>query len=99
MEYIDSVLIPYKLKHNFDKLYFIFDSAKCHTTPKVLNHLEKNNIEAIIVPPRFTNLIQPADVIRFSLLKGAYHGKNGLFQMTIRIQNIITCVLQVMLIV
>jgi hypothetical protein len=42
-------------------------------TPKVLNHLEKNNIEAIIVPPRFTNLIQPADVIRFSLLKDAYH--------------------------
>ena len=73
MEYIDRVLIPYKLKHNFDKLYFIFDSAKCHTTPKVLNHLENNNIEAIIVPPRFTNLIQPADVIWFSLLKGAYH--------------------------
>ena len=45
MEYIDSVLIPYKLKDNFYKLYFIFDSAKCHTTPKVLNHLEKNNIE------------------------------------------------------
>jgi hypothetical protein len=35
LEYIDSVLIPYKLKHNFYKLYFIFDSAKCHTTPKV----------------------------------------------------------------
>ncbi len=66
-------MIPYKLKHNFDKLYFIFDSAKCHTTPKVLNHLENNNIEAIIVPPRFTNLIQPTDVIWFSLLKGAYH--------------------------
>jgi len=48
MEYIDSVLIFYKLKHNFYKLYFIFDSAKCHTTPKVFNHLEKNNIEAII---------------------------------------------------
>jgi hypothetical protein len=50
VEYIDRVLIPYRLKHNFYKLYFIFDSAKCHTTPKVLNHLEKNNIEAIIVP-------------------------------------------------
>ncbi len=73
MEYIDSVLIPYKLKHNFYKLYFIFDSAKCHPTPKVFNHLEKNNIEAIIVPLRFTYLIQPADVIWFSLLKGAYH--------------------------
>jgi hypothetical protein len=48
-------------------------STKCHTTSKVLNHLEKNNIEAIIVPPRFTNLIQPADVVWFSLLKGAYH--------------------------
>ena len=36
-------------------------------------YLENNNIEAIIVPPRFTNLIQPADVIWFSLLKGAYH--------------------------
>jgi hypothetical protein len=56
IEYIDSVLIPYKLKHNFYKLYFIFDSAKCHSTPKVFNHLEKNNIEAIIVPQRFTFL-------------------------------------------
>ncbi len=41
----------YKLKHNFDKLYFIFESAKSHSTPKVLDHLENNNnIEAIIVP-------------------------------------------------
>jgi hypothetical protein len=32
LEYIDSVLIPYKFPY---KLYFIFDSAKCHTTPKV----------------------------------------------------------------
>ena len=60
-------MIPYK--HNFDKLYFIFDAAKCHTTPK----LENNNIEAIKSPLIFTNLIQPADVIWFSLLKGAYH--------------------------
>jgi hypothetical protein len=51
---IDSIRIPYKLKHNFDKLYFIIDSAKCHTTPKLLNHLENNNIKAVIVPPRFT---------------------------------------------
>ncbi len=73
VEYIDRVLIPYKLKNNFYKLCFIFDSAKCHTKPKVLNHLEKNNIEAIIVTLRFTYLIQPADVIWFSFLKGVYH--------------------------
>jgi hypothetical protein len=64
-------LIPFK--HNFDKLYSIFDSAKCHPTPKVLNHLENNNIEAFIAPPRFTNVIQPADLILFRLLKGAFH--------------------------
>jgi len=65
---IDSIRIPYKLKHNFDKLYFIIDSAKCHTTPKLLNHLRNNNIKKIIVPPRFTNLIQPADLIWFRCL-------------------------------
>ncbi len=68
MEYIHRVLIPYKLKHNFDKSCFIFDSAKFHTTPKVLNHLENNNIKAIIVPPRFTNFIQSANVIWFRCL-------------------------------
>jgi len=65
---IDSIRIPNKLKHNFYKLYFIIGSAKCHVTPKLLNHLENNNIKAIIVPPRFTNLIQPADVIWFRCL-------------------------------
>jgi hypothetical protein len=44
-----------------------------YNTKSIFNHLEKNNIEAIIVPLRFTYLIQPADVIWFSLLKRAYH--------------------------
>jgi hypothetical protein len=37
VEYIDKVLIPYKLKHYFDKLYFIFDSAKMPIFPSILH--------------------------------------------------------------
>ena len=69
------ISIPHKLNYNFDKLYFIFDSARY----AILHHkysiteLKLNNIEPIKVTPRITNLLQHADVDWFSLLKAAYH--------------------------
>lgn len=73
VEYIDRVLCPYAQLKGFKKLYFIFDSAKCHLTNKVKEHLELKNIEAIYVPPRLTNLLQPADVAWFGAIKNVYH--------------------------
>ncbi|CAF1093596.1 unnamed protein product [Brachionus calyciflorus] len=70
--YIDRVVIPYKLSNGFTSLLLIIDSARCHTTSKVIEHCKKNDINLIIIPPRLTNLIQPADVAWFSTLKKAF---------------------------
>ena len=50
----------------FDKLYLIFDSAKCHLTPAVKEHMKSNEIDLLVIPPRLKNLLQPADVVFFS---------------------------------
>ncbi len=46
---------------DFDKLYFYWDSARCHMMPKELNYLKQKNIELIIAPPRFDQLIDELD--------------------------------------
>ena len=71
-------------KHNFDKLYLIFDLAKYHITPKVLNHLEKINIKQL-------KFLQDLLILSILVLVISY-GKNGLFLMKIRVQNIINCI-------
>jgi hypothetical protein len=48
------------------------DSARCHLTPKVKDKLKELNIEYIYIPPRMTNLLQPADVCWFVKIKKAY---------------------------
>ena len=60
---------------DFDGLNFIIDSAKPHKTAKLAAHAEDKNINLIIIPPRMTNLLQPADVCWFSEIKKAYHQK------------------------
>ena len=48
------------MSYGLDKLYILFDSARCHLTKKVEDYLTKNNIDSVIIPPRLTNLLQPA---------------------------------------
>ena len=58
-----------------EKLYLLFDSAKCHLTPGVREHLKANKIDLLVIPPLLTNLLQPADVVYFSILKKEYYSK------------------------
>ena len=58
-----------------DDLNFIIDSAKPHKTAKLTAHAEAKNTNLMIIPPRMTNLLQPADVCGFSEFKKAYHVK------------------------
>ena len=72
---IDKILKPYMLSREITKLYLIYDSAKCHLTSKVINHVKSNNIHLIVIPPRLTNLLQLADVMFFSVIKKSFHEK------------------------
>ena len=42
----------------FEKLYLVFDSAKCHLTPGVREHLKANKIDLLVILPRLTNFLQ-----------------------------------------
>jgi hypothetical protein len=73
INYIDRVLVPYKSLRGLDKLFLLIDCANCHMTDKVKAHCDKNKIEIFFVPRRLTNLLQPADVMWFFLIKTAFH--------------------------
>ena len=75
IDWINRVLLPYKFANSFDELYLIYDSARCHLTPLVKAHLEKNNIKLKVVKPGLTNLIQPADVVLFAVFKTLFGNK------------------------
>lgn len=50
----------------------IYDSARCHLTNSVAARARELGISRVIIPPRTTNLLQPADVSWFATIKRAY---------------------------
>ncbi|CAF1148323.1 unnamed protein product, partial [Brachionus calyciflorus] len=48
------------------------DSARCHITAKVKDRFNQLGLESFYIPPRMTNLLQPADVCWFAKIKKAY---------------------------
>ncbi|CAF0967901.1 unnamed protein product [Brachionus calyciflorus] len=72
-DYANTVLFDYMRNNGLDDLFF--DSVRCHKTSLVENTFRKLNIRLIFIPPRFTNLLQPADFCWFSSLKKAYTSK------------------------
>ncbi|CAF0868514.1 unnamed protein product [Brachionus calyciflorus] len=71
-DYANTVLFDYMRNNGLDGLYFFLDSARCHPTSLVENTFKKLNIRLIFIPPRFTNLLQPADVCWSSSFKKAW---------------------------
>jgi hypothetical protein len=53
----------------------VIDSAKCHLTQKVNDKMLELGLKKIVVPPRMTNLLQPADVGWFANIKKELHHK------------------------
>jgi hypothetical protein len=64
--FVNRVLASHKQRYNLD-------SATCHKSARVTEAFEKNGIEVQIIPPRFTNLLQPADVCWFGTVKKLLH--------------------------
>ncbi len=71
LNYIRRVVISYMTRRKFSTVLLIIDSAKCHLTDKVKSFCQLNGIKLFIIPPRMTNLLQPADVCWFAPLKKA----------------------------
>jgi hypothetical protein len=51
------------------------DSAKCHITEQVAAKFSELKINRFLIPPRMTNLLQPADVCWFAHIKNEIHKK------------------------
>ena len=75
VKYLERIVISYKIRKGFEKILLIIDSAPCHLTKNVIGFCENNGILLSIIPPRMTNLLQPADVCWFATLKKAYKEK------------------------
>ena len=75
IKYLERVINPYRIQNRFEKVLLIIDSAPCHLTPRVKASCELNGIVLFIIPPRLTNLLQPADVCWFSSIKKRYREK------------------------
>ncbi|RNA01128.1 pogo transposable element with KRAB domain-like, partial [Brachionus plicatilis] len=51
------------------------DSARCHLTTSVKDKFSQLSLKRFIIPPRMTNILQPADVCWFANIKKAYCAK------------------------
>ena len=68
----DEVICNYMDEIMSDKAentILILGSARCHLTSKVSQKFAQKNLKRNDVPPRMTNLLQPADVSWFNLIK------------------------------
>ena len=75
--FIDEIICLYmdKCLPHHAEFSWIIDSAKPYLTAKVKNKAKELRINLIFIPPRLTNLLQPADVCWFSVFKKLYHAK------------------------
>ena len=62
-------------KYYLKKLYLLLDHAKYHEKATVSAYCDKKGVILIFVPKRLTNLLQPADVFWFALIKMIYGDK------------------------
>lgn len=62
-EYLEKVL-----GNRTDNL-LVWDSARCHLTSQVKQKAKDVKLSTLVIPPRMTNLLQPADVCWFSSIK------------------------------
>ncbi|CAF0945799.1 unnamed protein product [Brachionus calyciflorus] len=71
--YLRKILGTHKELTDLRNIHLVIDSARCHLTSKVNKEFVDLGIEPLFVPPRMTNLLQPADVCWFAVIKKMYH--------------------------
>jgi hypothetical protein len=71
--FVKEILYEYKNSQYLNQLRLFLDSARCHMTKRVQEAFAAHDILQTFIPPRMTNLLQPADVSWFGSLKKKYH--------------------------
>ncbi|RNA01384.1 pogo transposable element with KRAB domain isoform X2, partial [Brachionus plicatilis] len=64
-EYLETIM------SNRKGSFLYLDSARCHITTSVKDMFNRLDLEQFIIPPRMTNILQPADVSWFAKVKKA----------------------------
>jgi len=84
LQYISKIILLYICrKHKELKLpvdqptELIFDDFKGHCTSELLTLLDTNNISVILVPPNYTDRLQPLDVSVNKAAKGIFKNMSG----------------------
>ena len=72
LNYLQRIIVPYKMRRKLSKVLLIIDSAPCHQTKKIKDFCDESGLVLTFIPPRLTNLLQPADVCWFSTIKKLY---------------------------
>ena len=73
--FIERVLVSQNRLRGITRSILVLDQATCHTTTAVKKSLKKNKIELCLIPKRFTNLLQPADISWLKSIKNKYREK------------------------
>lgn len=74
-DYLNRIVHSYISTADISDPVLFLDSSKCHLTSKVTTeciNMNKLHIGKYIIPPRMTNLLQPADVSWFKSIKNSY---------------------------
>ncbi|CAF1139002.1 unnamed protein product, partial [Brachionus calyciflorus] len=70
--FVQRVFLPHILQRSQKKPLMYFDNAPCHKSPITTDFMSDLNIDYEFIPPRHTNLVQPADVSWFKSIKKSY---------------------------
>jgi hypothetical protein len=71
--FLNRIIVPHVQRFNLQNSTVFLDSAPCHKTDTVKQKFTEAGIVRELIPPRFTNLLQPADVSWFASLKKRLH--------------------------
>ncbi len=73
--FLDRILVPHIKHHDLHNTHLYLDSAPCHKTQSLQDKFDEHHIKPHFIPPRFTSLLQPADVVWFASIKKKIHAK------------------------
>ena len=72
IDYLSRVIMPYKTTKALNRVLLILDQATCHKSEDVAKFCIDHFIDLVFIPGRMTNLLQPADVSWFGVIKKSY---------------------------
>jgi hypothetical protein len=73
--FIDRIMGTHVKRFNLTGATVFLDPATCHKSVAVNKKLKQIGVERLMIPPRLTNILQPAGVSWFASIKKKIHAK------------------------